>query len=139
MGKESTLILHAGYIGFYMLFVYDLFRIFRGIVRHKGWIVALEDYFYCAYFFVTVFLFLNREGNGTLRWFAVSPGWNDPVQKTAGQKIGRFWNICADACENIYSKTGRTAHKNNSEDNTQYLPPDKKGSEQKVDDSPKNT
>lgn len=72
MGKESTLILHAGYIGFYMLFVYDLFRIFRGIVRHKGWMVALEDYFYCAYFFVTVFLFLNREGNGTLRWFAVA-------------------------------------------------------------------
>ncbi len=65
-------ILHAGYIGVYVTFLYDLIRIFRRVIPHKGWLVSLEDLGFWAYLFVAVFLFLNKEGNGTLRWFAVA-------------------------------------------------------------------
>ncbi len=72
MGSENTFILHAMYIGFYITFVYDLLRIFRRVIPHKAIFVSIEDLLFWVYCSITVFLLLYREGNGTLRWFAVA-------------------------------------------------------------------
>ncbi len=71
MENENVFMLYAFFMGIYITFVYDFLRIFRRVIPHKSWAIALEDLGFWAYCAGTVFLFLYRESNGVLRWFAV--------------------------------------------------------------------
>lgn len=71
MVSERVFLLHFLFMGAFICFVYDLLRVFRRAVPHAGFAVAAEDFGFWVYCGSEVFLLLHREGNGSLRWFAV--------------------------------------------------------------------
>lgn len=71
MATENEFMLHALYLGIYITFIYDILRVIRRVIPHKGFLVSVEDLFFWIYCAIKVFLLMYRESNGTLRWFAV--------------------------------------------------------------------
>lgn len=71
MTGDSVFLLHALLTGVFITFVYDGLIILRKVIPHKAFIESLEDLFFWIFCAVYVFLWLYRESNGTLRWFAV--------------------------------------------------------------------
>lgn len=71
MGSENQFLTHALFMGIFVTFLYDILRIARRVVPHKGFLVSLEDLCFWAYCTEKVFLLMHRFSNGTLRWFAV--------------------------------------------------------------------
>ena len=71
MANENEFLLHALYMGIFLTFIYDLFRIFRKVVPHNGFFVSMEDLLFWVYCAEEVFLLMYHESDGTLRWFAV--------------------------------------------------------------------
>ena len=71
MAGENEFLLHALYMGIFITFVYDLLRIFRRVVPHRGFFVSAEDLLFWIYCGEEVFLLMYHESDGTLRWFAV--------------------------------------------------------------------
>lgn len=71
MANENEFLLHALLMGIFITFIYDLLRIFRQVVPHKGFFVSAEDLFFWVYCGGEVFLLMYHESDGTLRWFAV--------------------------------------------------------------------
>lgn len=71
MAGENEFLLHALYMGIFITFVYDLLRIFRRVVPHRGFFVSAEDLLFWVYCGEEVFLLMYHESDGTLRWFAV--------------------------------------------------------------------
>lgn len=71
MVSENEFLLHAFFMGTFITFVYDLFRILRRAIPHGLFWISVEDLFFWIYCSVKVFMLLYHEGNGTLRWFAV--------------------------------------------------------------------
>lgn len=71
MADENLFMLYAFMMGIFITFVYDLLRIFRRVVSHNGFLVALEDLAFWGYCAVAVFWLMYHMSNGTLRWFAV--------------------------------------------------------------------
>ncbi len=69
--SENIFLLYSLLMGVLVTFVYDLFRILRRVIHHNWIFVSLEDilfWFGCA---ISVFLLMQKESNGMLRWFAV--------------------------------------------------------------------
>ena len=71
MASENEFLLHALLMGIFITFVYDILRIFRRVVPHKGFFVSLEDLGFWIYCAAEVFLMMYHESDGNLRWFAV--------------------------------------------------------------------
>ena len=71
MAGENEFLLHALYMGIFITFIYDLLRIFRRVVPHRGFFVSAEDLLFWIYCGEEVFLMMYHESDGTLRWFAV--------------------------------------------------------------------
>lgn len=71
MVNENSFMLHAFCLGVYITFVYDFFRILRRVFAHTGFWISLEDLGFWGYCAVKVFLMMQRESDGTMRWFAV--------------------------------------------------------------------
>lgn len=63
--------LHAFLIGIFIVFVYDILRIFRRVIPHAAFFVSLEDMIFWIYCAAEVFLLMYHEGDGSLRWFAI--------------------------------------------------------------------
>lgn len=57
--------------GILILVLYDLIRIFRRIVPHGVWAVALEDILYWAGTALLIFQLLYRENDGAVRGYAL--------------------------------------------------------------------
>lgn len=72
IGQESLFFLKAALTGIGLLAAYDIFRIFRRVLRHGAIGVAVEDfvYWFCSGF--VIFYILLRENNGRIRWFFVA-------------------------------------------------------------------
>lgn len=68
---QNTFLLHAFLMGIYITLVYDGLRILRRVISHRAWVVSLEDLIFWIFCAAQVFGLLYREGNGSLRWFAV--------------------------------------------------------------------
>ncbi len=71
MTQGSIFLLHTLWTGVLIALVYDGLLILRKTLPHNSLGLALEDiafWFFCA---IYVFLWLYRESNGTLRWYAV--------------------------------------------------------------------
>lgn len=59
-------------MGVLIPFAYDWLRILRRVVAHRQFAVALEDFFFWVICGISVFLWMYRVSNGSLRWFAVA-------------------------------------------------------------------
>lgn len=63
--------LHSFLLGVFITFFYDLFRVFRRVVRHGIFWISLEDLVFWVMASVGIFYLLYYENNGAFRWFAV--------------------------------------------------------------------
>ena len=68
---EGSLLLISFLFGIALMLLYDVFRIFRQIVKHGTFFLAVEDVLYWLLCAVGVFAMLYRENEGLLRWFVV--------------------------------------------------------------------
>ena len=71
MGSENQFLYHSFLFGIYITFIYDMLRIFRRVIPQGVFLVSLEDMCFWTYCGMEVFLLMNRDSNGRLRWFAV--------------------------------------------------------------------
>lgn len=71
MASENEFLLHALLMGIFITFVYDILRILRRVIPHRGFMVSLEDLAFWIYCAEKVFLMMYHESDGNLRWFAV--------------------------------------------------------------------
>lgn len=71
MASENEFLLHALLMGIFITFVYDILRIMRRVVPHRGFVVSMEDLGFWIYCAGKVFLMMYHESDGNLRWFAV--------------------------------------------------------------------
>ena len=71
MASENEFLFHALLMGIFITFVYDILRILRRVIPHKGFMVSLEDLAFWIYCAEKVFLMMYHESDGNLRWFAV--------------------------------------------------------------------
>ncbi len=71
IAEEGRVLLHFFLLGVGITFFYDLFRIFRRVVRHGTLWISLEDLLFWILVSVGVFSFFYYENNGAFRWFAV--------------------------------------------------------------------
>ena len=63
---------HIGYAilwGFKLAIFYDVFLIFRNVIKHKNFFIYAEDFIYWLYCAVFVFEHLYEIGNGYIRWY----------------------------------------------------------------------
>lgn len=69
---ELYFLLHSFCLGALIMILYDALRIFRKLVSHSVFALALEDFVYWIMCGVCIFVMLYRENNGSIRWFAVA-------------------------------------------------------------------
>lgn len=99
--KESAFLYHSFLLGFFITFFYDFFVILRKVFPHKGFWISVEDLIFWTYTCISVFLLMQKQGDGNLRWFAVFGSFAGMVlyKKTVSsiyKKIGTrllFWII----------------------------------------------
>ncbi|MCI8489970.1 MAG: spore cortex biosynthesis protein YabQ [Lachnospiraceae bacterium] len=68
---EGSLLFVSFLFGIALMMLYDIFRIFRHIVKHGTILLAVEDvcyWFLCA---IGIFAMLYEENDGLLRWFVL--------------------------------------------------------------------
>lgn len=68
---EGSLLLVSVLFGIALMLLYDVFRIFRHIIKHGTLLLAVEDSFYWFLCAVGIFAMLYQENNGLLRWFVI--------------------------------------------------------------------
>ncbi|MFG6356771.1 MAG: spore cortex biosynthesis protein YabQ [Acetatifactor sp.] len=71
MSEENVFLLYAFFSGILITSVYDILRIWRRVLPHKGLLVSLEDLAFWIFCALYIFGLMHRESNGSLRWFAV--------------------------------------------------------------------
>lgn len=71
MSEENVFLLYAFGSGILITFIYDILRIWRRVLPHKGLLVSLEDMIFWIFCALYIFGLMHRESNGSLRWFAV--------------------------------------------------------------------
>jgi Spore cortex protein YabQ (Spore_YabQ). len=57
--------------GIILLLIYDVLRIFRGIVKHHALGVALEDIIFWCVSGLMIFVMMYQQNNGTIRGFSI--------------------------------------------------------------------
>lgn len=70
--QDNIFLLHAFLLGIGVTFVYDGIRIFRRVIYHNLFFISLEDFIYWTILIIKVFLLMQKESNGELRWFAIA-------------------------------------------------------------------
>lgn len=63
----ECLLLGAG-----LMFLYDILRIIRIVIKHSIVIISIEDVLYWIVAGVLMFMLLYKEDAGSIRWFAVA-------------------------------------------------------------------
>ena len=71
MSGQAWLFLSTVVAGFAIGLFYDLFRITRKTVRHKAWLVQIEDVLYWSVASVLMFYFLLQRNHGEIRFFII--------------------------------------------------------------------
>ncbi len=77
--------------GIGLLLFYDFFRIFRRVIRHKAWVVSLEDFLYWCAAALIIFGMMFRENDGILRGYAfagiIAGAWAEWLVEVFFRKI----------------------------------------------------
>lgn len=69
--KETVFFLHTIGAGAFLMFLYDVLRIIRRLMKHENCWVALEDIVYWFVCGVLMFLLIFQENDGIIRGFAI--------------------------------------------------------------------
>lgn len=64
--------LHSSLLGVFIVFLYDIIRIFRKVIKHTMFLIAAEDFVYWIACSILIFLMMYRENDGVIRWFSVA-------------------------------------------------------------------
>ena len=69
--REIVIFLQAILAGNYLCLIYKGVRVFRLLIKHKSFVIALEDLGYWV--FVTIYLFFSMQinCNGNIRWYYI--------------------------------------------------------------------
>ncbi len=70
IGNEAYFFLLSILEGMGLVLVYDVFRIFRRLIKHGNIWIGIEDLLYWLFCFFAVFLLLYKENDGMVRLFA---------------------------------------------------------------------
>ena len=70
IGNEASFFLISAGCGMGLVFVYDLFRIFRRLVPHGNIWIGIEDVCYWIFCTIAVFLLLYQRNDGMMRAFS---------------------------------------------------------------------
>lgn len=70
IGNEAIFFLVSVLCGMGLVFLYDLFRIFRRIISHGNIWIGMEDACYWIFCTVAVFLLLYQRNDGAMRGFS---------------------------------------------------------------------
>ena len=57
------------FYGFFLTMTYDLFRILRRLIKHRVYIVTIEDVVYGIFVGIKIFLLNHENNNGVVRFF----------------------------------------------------------------------
>ena len=70
--QESVFLFHSIILGIGIAFFYDLIRVFRRVIPHGTFFVALEDLLFWISCSLIMFIMLYYENSGTIRWFSIA-------------------------------------------------------------------
>ncbi len=70
IGSEAIFFLYSLLEGIGLIFVYDIFRILRRIIRHGTVWIGIEDVVYWIFCTIAVFLLLYQKNDGMMRAFS---------------------------------------------------------------------
>ena len=68
---EGSLLAASFLFGIVLMLLYDVFRIFRHIVKHNTFLLAVEDILYWGFCAIGIFAMLYEENDGLIRWFVI--------------------------------------------------------------------
>lgn len=71
LSNQAYLFLTTVAVGFFIGFVYDVFRIFRLIIKHSGIAIQIEDVVYWVFVIFVMFLFMLHKNYGEIRFFSI--------------------------------------------------------------------
>ncbi|MEG1291732.1 MAG: spore cortex biosynthesis protein YabQ, partial [Lachnospiraceae bacterium] len=69
--KEADVLLISLVMGMAMLFVYDLLRIIRRLIRHGSIMLGMEDLIFWIVSAISLFAMLYQENSGYIRGFVI--------------------------------------------------------------------
>lgn len=69
--EEIRLFANSVVLGAALTFLYDGFRIMRNVFKHSIFWISVEDMLYWIATAIFIFISLQKENNGVLRWFIV--------------------------------------------------------------------
>ncbi|WP_432630769.1 spore cortex biosynthesis protein YabQ [Brotaphodocola sp.] len=58
-------------VGIVLMMIYDIFRLFRLLVKHSAWMIGVEDVIYWVFASFTVFGLFYLENDGALRFYMI--------------------------------------------------------------------
>lgn len=71
MSSQATLFLLTVVLGMFTGFIYDIFRILRKSIKHKSFIIQIEDVVYWIIVSFIMFYFMLNKNNGEIRFFTI--------------------------------------------------------------------
>ena len=69
---EVVLFLHSMAAGVFLLVLYDIIRIVRRVIPHRGLFVAAEDLLYWLFHALFLFYLMYRENSGAVRGYLIA-------------------------------------------------------------------
>lgn len=69
--SQAVLLASCVGLGAWLMFCYDLLRVFRLLLPQKSWAISLEDLIYWIYVSLSAFSLLYRQNDGALRSYVV--------------------------------------------------------------------
>lgn len=111
--REWYFMLYSIAAGIGMAFAYDFLRLFRRLVKHRRWLVDMEDILYWTACFLLSFYLLYYGNNGVLRFFAVIGAGAGMClyEKTVGRFLVRgICRVISFVCKPVVLLKNRLTH-----------------------------
>lgn len=67
--SEVDVIVDSLCMGMFLSATYDIFRIFRRVIKHGSVLIAVEDYIFWVIWGILIFVFIFRFNNGEVRGY----------------------------------------------------------------------
>lgn len=86
--NQASQFLSAMFAGMVLSCIYDVFRIFRNVIKHKSVWINVEDFFYWNFVGIFLYVLIFYSNDGILRWFIIASAILGAFVYNIG--IGRF-------------------------------------------------
>lgn len=86
--NQASQFLSAIFAGMILSCIYDVFRIFRNVIKHNSIWVNVEDFFYWNFVGIFLYVLIFYSNDGILRWFIIASAILGAFLYNIG--IGRF-------------------------------------------------